>query len=101
MDTTMDLLKDCKELRDMIAEYGPNDNLLAQRRVYEAEVLAQQLEQDYLALKAKYPHPIEHLELAEPLTAEAKRNLDEAAAVNKEIEKLLGGSRKGNGEAKH
>ena len=100
METT-DLLKDYKELRDTIAEYGPNERLLARRRLCEVELLAQQIEQDYLMLKEMYPDPIEFLDLAEPLTTQGRRNLEEAAAVDQEIEKLLGGSKSRRKKAKH
>lgn len=101
MDTTKELLKDYKELRDTIVEYGPNDRLLARRRVYEVEMRSQQIEQAYLALKSNYPDPIEFLELAKPLDAAALKNLNEAAAVNEEIGKLLDGSKRSRKKAAH
>ena len=62
--------------------------------------MAHEIEQDYLMLKEMYPDPIEFLELATPLTAAQLQDLEAAAAVDKEIEKLLSSPRKGNGKSK-
>ena len=101
METTKDLLRNYIELQETIAAFGPCGRLLAQRRVLDVSMQAHQVEQEYLALKEKYPDPIEFLEMATPLTAADRRNLEKAAAVNNEIEKLLGASKRRRKKANH
>lgn len=101
MDTTSELLKNYKDLRDLIAACGPNDRLLARLHLCEVELLARQVEQDYVMLKSVYPDPVELLELAKPLSSAGRRNLDKAAALSVEIEKLLAARQKGQKNRKH
>ena len=91
---TKDLLNNYIELRDEIAAIGPSSRLIAMRRLLDISVQSYRVEEEYLALKEEYPDHIEFLELATPLTAADRRNLEEAAAVKEEIGKLLSSSRR-------
>lgn len=94
MNTTKELLNDFKELRDTIIEFGPNERLLVRLSMFEVELRARRIEQDYLSLKEEYPDPIEFLELAEPLSDADIQALDEAEGVHQEIHRLVNGSKK-------
>lgn len=94
MNTSKELLNDFKELRDTIIEFGPNERLLVRLSMFEVELRARRIEQDYLSLKEEYPDPIEFLELAEPLSDADIQALDEAEGVHQEIHRLVNGSKK-------
>jgi hypothetical protein len=60
------------------------------------------LQEDYLEAKAKNPEIyVKWLEPAKIFTAAQRRNLEKAKAVNKDIGKLLGGSKRSRKKAAH